>query len=61
MRDAKIADYGTPRCPDCWRSKQFLGEHRVPYKCVDINQHVEGRSYVHQVNNGRQIIPAILF
>ena len=61
MPEAKITVYGAPWCPDCKRSKQFLGEQRVPYNWVDIDQDEEGRSYVQQVNNGRQIIPTIVF
>ena len=61
MPDEKITVYGAPWCPDCKRSKQFLGEQRVPYSWVDIDQDEEGRSYVQQANNGRQIIPTILF
>jgi len=61
MPKAKITVYGAPWCPDCKRSKQFLGEQRVPYNWVDIDQDEEGRSYVQQVNNGRQIIPTIVF
>ncbi len=48
MPDANITVYGAPWCPDCKRSKQFLGEQRVPYNWVDIDQDEEGRSYVQQ-------------
>ncbi len=61
MADANITVYGAPWCPDCKRAKQFLGEQRVPYNWVDIDQDEAGRSYVQQANNGRQSIPTILF
>ena len=61
MLEANITVYGAPWCPDCKRSKQFLGEQRVPYNWVDIDQDEEGRRYVQQANNGRQIIPTVLF
>ena len=61
MPEAKTTVYGAPWCPDCKRSKQFLGEQRVPYNWVDIDQDEEGRSYVQQANDGRQIIPTIVF
>ncbi len=61
MPDAKITVYGAPWCPDCKRSKQFLGEQRVPYNWVDIDLDEEGRRYVQQANNGKQIIPTIVF
>lgn len=61
MADANITVYGAPWCPDCKRAKQFLGEQRVPYNWVDIDQDEAGRNYVQEANNGRQIIPTILF
>ncbi len=61
MPDAKITVYGAPWCPDCKKSKQFLGEQRVPYNWVDIDFDEEGRRYVQQANNGKQIIPTIIF
>ena len=61
MEEAKIEVYGAPWCPDCRRSKQFLGEQRVPYKWIDIDQDDDGRRYVQQVNEGKQIIPTVVF
>ena len=61
MPDAKITVYGAPWCPDCKRAKQFLGEQRVQYNWVDIDQDEQGRQYVQQANDGKQIIPTILF
>jgi thioredoxin reductase (NADPH) len=61
MVEANITVYGAPWCPDCRRSKQFLGEQRVHYHWVDIDQDEAGRRYVQQVNDGKQIIPTIVF
>jgi thioredoxin reductase (NADPH) len=36
MPEPTITVYGAPWCPDCKRSKQFLGEHQIPYKWVEI-------------------------
>ena len=59
--DAKVTVYGAPWCPDCRRSKQFLGEQRIPFTWVDIDQDQEGREYVQRANEGRQIIPTVVF
>jgi thioredoxin reductase (NADPH) len=56
-----ITVYGAYWCPDCRRSKQFLGEHQIPYKWVDIEQDKEGEAYVLQKNNNKRIIPTIEF
>ena len=56
-----ITIYGAYWCPDCRRSKQFLGEHQIPYHWVDIEQDKTGEAYVLQKNNGKRIIPTIEF
>jgi thioredoxin reductase (NADPH) len=56
-----ITIYGAYWCPDCRRSKHFLGEHQIPYKWVDIEQDKAGEAYVLQKNNGKRIIPTIDF
>ncbi|NWF64363.1 MAG: FAD-dependent oxidoreductase [Chloroflexi bacterium] len=56
-----ITVYGAYWCPDCRRSKQFLGEHQIPYKWVDIEQDKAGEAYVLQKNDGKRIIPTIEF
>ena len=61
MEKPKLSVYGAPWCPDCKRSKQFLGDQRVPYRWIDIDKDAKGREYVRQVNNGKQVIPTIVF
>ena len=61
MVDPKVTVYGAYWCPDCRRSKKFLGEQFVPYRWVDIEQDKDGEIYVRQRNNGKRIIPMIVF
>jgi thioredoxin reductase (NADPH) len=61
MVDPKVTVYGAYWCPDCRRSKKFLGEQFIPYRWVDIEQDKEGEAYVLQRNDGKRIIPLILF
>jgi thioredoxin reductase (NADPH) len=58
---AEITVYGAPWCPDCRRSKQFLSEQRIEYDWVDIDQDHSGADFVRAKNEGRQIIPTIVF
>ena len=53
--------YGTTWCPDCKQAKQFLGEQRIHYHWVDIEQDPAAMSYVEEVNQGKRIIPTIVF
>jgi thioredoxin reductase (NADPH) len=57
----QIVVYGTVWCPDCKRAKNFLGEQRIPYTNVDIEQDAEGMIFVEKVNSGKRIIPTIVF
>jgi thioredoxin reductase (NADPH) len=61
MAQQPIKMYGALWCPDCRRAKQFLNEHRVSYEWLDIEKDLQAQAYVQQVNNGKQIIPTILF
>ena len=61
MEQPKITVYGAPWCPDCRQSKQFLGEQRFRFNWVDIDEDEEGRKHVQELNDGKQIIPTIIF
>ena len=61
MTESKVTVYGAYWCPDCRRAKKFLGEQFVPYKWVDIEQDKEGEKYVLQKNDGKRIIPTVVF
>jgi thioredoxin reductase (NADPH) len=56
-----ITVYGTQWCGDCKRAKQFFGEQRVHYRFVDIEMDPAGLGYVEEVNQGKRVIPVILF
>ncbi|MCY4081978.1 MAG: FAD-dependent oxidoreductase [Caldilineaceae bacterium] len=56
-----IVVYGAFWCPDCRRSKQFLGEHRIPYQWVNIEEDAGAEQRVIEMNDGRRIIPTIVF
>ncbi len=56
-----VTVYGAYYCPDCRRTKQFLGEQFIPYKWVDIEQDKAGEKYVLEKNHGKRIIPTVVF
>ena len=58
---ADITIYGAPWCPDCRRSKQFLGEQRIDFDWIDIDQDPAAAEFVRAKNDGKQIIPTIVF
>src|SRR6185312_7170540 len=61
MGPMNITVYGTYWCSDCKRTKKFFGEQRVHYDFIDIDSDPSGRVAVEQANNGKQIIPTIIF
>jgi thioredoxin reductase (NADPH) len=56
-----ITVYGSSWCSDCKRAKRFLGDQQVEYKWVDVEQDEEARLFVEKHNDGKTIIPTILF
>jgi thioredoxin reductase (NADPH) len=61
MSHTSLTVYGAVWCEDCKRAKKFLGEQRVHYNWVDIEQNADGQALVERVNNGKRIIPTIIF
>ena len=61
MSNAMITVYGAYWCPDCRRAKKFLGEQFIPFHWVDIEQDKDGEALVVEKNNGKRIIPTIVF
>jgi len=61
MAESTLTVYGAYWCPDCRRAKKFLGENFIQFNWVDIEQDKTGEQYVLQKNNGKRIIPTIVF
>lgn len=61
MSHTNIKMYGTVWCSDCKRAKKFFGEQRVHYDFIDIDEDPQGLKVVEEVNDGKQIIPTIVF
>ena len=61
MSHTNLTVYGATWCSDCKRAKKFLGEQRVHYEWVDVEQNAEGLALVERMNNGKRIIPTIVF
>jgi thioredoxin reductase (NADPH) len=53
--------YGAQWCPDCRRAKQFFGEQRIQYQYIDIEKEPTAMLLVEQINQGKRIIPTIIF
>ena len=60
MPDSQDA-ISTTWCLDCKRAKKFLGEQRVPYHNIDIESDPQAMKYVEKINNGKRIIPTMVF
>ncbi len=61
MAKPDITVYGAYWCPDCRVSKQFLGENRIPYNWVNIEEDKEAEQLITRINNGKRVIPTITF
>ncbi len=58
---ADIIVYGTTWCPDCRRAKQFLRDTNTAFSWVNIEEDAQGLAIVEQNNDGKHIIPTIIF
>ncbi len=61
MSHTNLTVYGASWCEDCKRAKKFLGEQRVHYEWVDVEQNAAGLALVEKINKGKRIIPTIVF
>ncbi|MDA0988159.1 MAG: glutaredoxin domain-containing protein [Chloroflexi bacterium] len=61
MTNSEIKIYGADWCGDCRRAKRFMDEHDVPYQWIDVQEDAEARELVQRLNNGKRIIPTIVF
>ena len=59
--DVNIKIYGTDWCSDCTRAKTFLDKYQVEYNRFNIELDKELQDYVREMNNGKQIVPTIVF
>jgi glutaredoxin len=57
----EILMYGALWCGDCRRAKQFFDKHNVAYRWIDLEQNPQEVAVVHKYNDGKQVIPTILF
>lgn len=58
---AQIVMYSTTWCPDCRRAKKFLDKYKIPYTDVDVDKNEEGKKFIMQINDGKRIVPTIVF
>lgn len=53
--------YGADWCGDCVRSKAFLTEHDIAFEYVDLVEHPDAVGEVLKRNQGRHVIPTVVF
>lgn len=61
MAGQTITVYGADWCGDCRRTKQFLLELNMPFTWVDTDADPEAETLVKRKNNGKRIIPTVVF
>ena len=61
MAEPNIIIYGADWCGDCRRAKKFLLDQNIPFVWVNTDEDKEAEEFVKQKNNGKRIIPTIIF
>jgi glutaredoxin len=56
-----IVVYGASWCPDAQRARQFFDERNLSYDWHDIDEEPDAKSFVLMTNQGKIIVPTILF
>ena len=57
----KITVYGTTWCSDCRRAKQLMDSYNIEYNWTDIDEEPEFQNPVKEINDGKSIVPTIIF
>ncbi|MCX6022623.1 MAG: NrdH-redoxin [Chloroflexi bacterium] len=61
MANDGIVMYGTTWCGDCRRSKRYFEANNVAFTWIDIEQDPNAAAIVRQANDGKQVVPTIIF
>jgi glutaredoxin-like protein len=61
MDQNKIIMYGADWCRDCRRAKQFFYDYGIDFEWIDTSVDKEAEELVRQMNQGKRIIPTIIF
>jgi glutaredoxin-like protein len=56
-----ITVYGADWCSDCKRSKRLLDSKNIEYTWVDLDNNEAALQTVKSLNQGKRIIPTIVF
>ena len=56
-----ITVYGADWCSDCKRSKRLLDSKNIKYTWVDVDNNEAALQTVKSLNQGKRIIPTIVF
>jgi mycoredoxin len=59
--EKKIVMYGTTWCGGSRTARRVLDENHIEYDWIDIDQDVDARKYVEEVNRGYRSVPTIVF
>ena len=60
MANSKVTIYGIRWCPDCRRSRKFLGENGVRYRWIDLVEQPAEAAEFEKLGDGRPILPTVL-
>ncbi len=53
--------FSTSWCSDCQRAKYIMDEYGIDYINIDVDEDQAGLAFVKDLNNGRRVVPTIVF
>lgn len=60
MANSKVTIYGIRWCPDCRRSRKFLGECGVGYRWIDLVERPAAAAEFEALVQGRAVLPTVV-
>ncbi len=61
MAEGDIIVYATSWCGASRRAKRILDDHHILYQWIDIDENMEARKRVEEINHGYRSVPTIIF
>ena len=61
MAEGEIIVYATSWCGASRRAKRILDDYQILYQWIDIDENMDARKRVEEINHGYRSVPTIIF
>ena len=61
LHPRQIVMYTVDWCPDCKRARLFFERQQISCLMVNVDEDLQGESFIKEVNGGHRSVPTIIF